>query len=81
MSIINEKEGKKTAIITKQFLIEYATYIAKAAKEDWLAFVGLKDSISDKEKQFIKKLESLFDVDKKFVCSFRIFVLVHLKKT
>jgi len=64
MSIINKKEGKKTAIITKQFLIEYATYIAKAAKEDWLAFVGLKDSISDKEKQFIKKLESLFDVDK-----------------
>ena len=64
MSIINKKEGKKTAIITKQFLIEYATYIAKAAKEDWLAFVGLKDSISDKEKHFIKKLESLFDVDK-----------------
>ena len=64
MSIIKKKEGKKTAIITKQFLIEYATYIAKAAKEDWLAFVGLKDSISDKEEQFIKKLESLFDIDK-----------------
>jgi hypothetical protein len=63
MSIIKKKEGKKTAIITKQFLIEYATYIAKAAKEDWLAFVGLKDSISDKEEQFIKKLESLFDID------------------
>jgi hypothetical protein len=64
MSIIKKKEGKKTAIITKQFLIEYATYIAKAAKEDWLAFVGLKDSISYKEEQFIKKLESLFDIDK-----------------
>jgi hypothetical protein len=63
MSIIKKKEGKKTAIITKQFLIEYATYIAKAAKEDWLAFVGLKDSISDKEEQFIKKLESLFEID------------------
>ena len=64
MSIIKKKEGKKTANITKQFLIEYATYIAKASKEDWLAFVGIKDSISDKEEQFIKKLESLFDIDK-----------------
>lgn len=64
MSIIKKKEGKKTANITKQFLIEYAIYIAKAAKEDWLAFIGLKNSISDKEEQFIKKLESLFDIDK-----------------
>ena len=64
MSIIKKREGKKTANITKQFLIEYATYIAKASKEDWLAFIGLKDSISDKEEQFIEKLESLFDIDK-----------------
>lgn len=64
MSIIKKKEDEKTANITKQFLIEYATYIAKASKEDWLAFVGIKDSISDKEEQFIKKLESLFDIDK-----------------
>jgi hypothetical protein len=63
MSIIKKREGKKTATITKQFLIEYATYIAKSSKEDWLAFVGLKDSISDKEEQFIKKLESLFEID------------------
>ncbi len=64
MSIIKKKEDEKTANITKQFLIEYATSIAKASKEDWLAFVGVKDSISDKEEQFIKKLESLFDIDK-----------------
>lgn len=64
MSIIKKKEDEKTANITKQFLIEYTTSIAKASKEDWLAFVGIKDSISDKEEQFIKKLESLFDIDK-----------------
>ncbi len=64
MSIIETREDKQTANITKQFLIEYATYIAKASKEDWLAFVGIKDSVSDKEEQFIKKLESLFDIDK-----------------
>ena len=60
MSIIKKREGKKTANLTKQFLIEYATYIAKAAKEDWLAFVGIKDSISDKEEQFIKKLKDFY---------------------
>lgn len=64
MSIIKKKEDEKTANITKQFLIEYTTSIAKASKEDWLAFVGIKDSISDKEEQFINKLESLFDIDK-----------------
>ncbi len=63
MSIIKKKEGKKTANLTKQFLIEYATYIAKSAKEDWLAFVGMKDSISEKEELFIEKLESLFNMD------------------
>jgi hypothetical protein len=63
MSIIQKKEGEKTANITKQFLIEYATHIAKAAKEDWLAFVGMKDSISEKEELFIEKLESLFNLD------------------
>ena len=63
MSIIQKREGKKTANITKQFLVEYATYIAKAAKEDWLAFVGMKDSISEKEELFIEKLESLFNLD------------------
>jgi len=63
MSIIEKKEGKETVNLTRQFLVEYATYIAKAAKEDWLAFVGLKDSISEKEERFIEKLESLFNLD------------------
>ena len=63
MSIIEKKEGKETVNLTRQFLVEYATHIAKAAKEDWLAFVGLKDSISEKEERFIEKLESLFNLD------------------
>ena len=60
MSIIQKREGKKTANIIKQFLIEYAIYIAKAAKEDWLAFVGMKDSISEKEVE-IKALKTKLD--------------------
>lgn len=64
MSIIRKQEGKKTAELTKKFLIEYATSIAKASKEDWLAFIGLVDSISDEEELFIEKLESLFDMAK-----------------
>ncbi len=46
-------------LLTKEFLIEYATVIAKSSKEDWLAFIGLKDSISDHEELFLKKLRSL----------------------
>ena len=64
LSIIRKQEGKKTAELTKKFLIEYATSIAKASKEDWLAFIGLGDSISDEEELFIEKLESLFDLAK-----------------
>jgi len=45
---------------TKQLLIDYALCIAKASKEDWLSFIGIKDSISDTEEQFIKRLEELF---------------------
>ena len=63
MSIIQKREDIQTANITRKFLIEYATDIAKASKEDWLAFVGIKDSVSDKEEQFIKKLETLFDME------------------
>lgn len=61
MSIIESQEGKETANLTKQFLIDYALCIAKASKEDWLSFIGLKDSISDTEEQFIKRLEELFE--------------------
>ena len=46
-------------ILIKEFLIEYATVIAKSSKEDWLAFIGLKDSISDHEELFLKKLRIL----------------------
>ena len=61
MSIIENQEGKETANLTKQFLIEYALCIAKASKEDWLSFIGSKDSISDGEEKFIKRLEELFE--------------------
>lgn len=59
-SIIQKHEGVETANITKLFLIEYATSIAKASKEDWLAFIGLADSISDQEELFLKQLKSKF---------------------
>ena len=64
MSIIEAQEGKETADITKQFLVEYAINIAKSSKEDWLSFIGIKDSISDKEEQFINNLKNLFDFNK-----------------
>ena len=60
ISIIEMQEDKETATLTKQFLIEYAVCIAKASKEDWLSFIGIKDAISDSEAKFIKKLENLF---------------------
>ena len=61
MSIIESQEGKEIANLTKQFLIDYALCIAKASKEDWLSLIGFKDSISDTEEQFIKRLEELFE--------------------
>ena len=60
ISIIEMQEDKETATLTKQFLIEYAVCIAKASKEDWLSFIGIKDAISDSEAKFIKRLEKLF---------------------
>ena len=60
MSIIEMQEDKETATLTKHFLIEYAVCIAKASKEDWLSFIGIKDTISDSEAKFIKRLEKLF---------------------
>ena len=59
--IIEELEGKETAILVKQFLIDYALSIAKASKEDWLAFIALKDNISDEEEKFIQSLRLLLD--------------------
>ena len=61
LPIIEEKEGNETIVILKEFLIEYATYIAKASKEDWLAFVAINDSISDAEEAFIEKIRKLME--------------------
>ena len=61
ISIIENQEDKQTLTLTKQFLIEYTTHIAKSSKEDWLSFVGLKDAISDKEEQFRKNLKELLN--------------------
>ncbi len=63
MSIIEIQEDKETATLTKQFLIEYAVCIAKASKEDWLSFIGIKDAISNSEAKFIKRLEKLFSLE------------------
>ena len=62
LSIIKAKESQETLLLTKEFLIEYATAIAKSSKEDWLAFVGIKDSISNKERLFLNKLQDLLNL-------------------
>jgi hypothetical protein len=61
LPIIEEKEGKETLLLLKELLIEYAICIAKASKEDWLAFLAIKDSISDSEEAFIEKIRTLLD--------------------
>ena len=61
LPIIEEKEGEETVNHVKEFLIEYALRIAKASKEDWLAFIGIKDSISDEEEAFIEKIKTLLN--------------------
>lgn len=61
LPIIEEKEGNETIVILKEFLIEYATHIAKASKEDWLAFIAINDSISDAEEAFIEKIRKLME--------------------
>jgi hypothetical protein len=63
LPVIEQNEGRETLNLTKQFLVEYATYIAKSSKEDWLSFIGLKDSVSNKEEEFINNLKSLFKLD------------------
>jgi hypothetical protein len=61
LKFIEQAEGSQTASLTKEFLIQYAIFIAKSSKEDYLAFVGIKDSISDEEQVFIEKIKHLFD--------------------
>jgi hypothetical protein len=60
MAIIEGIEGKETADLLKLFLIDYSLLIAKASKEDWLAFLGMNDSISDNEEKFINSLKVMF---------------------
>jgi hypothetical protein len=60
LKIIEDKEGKVTLELVKEFLLQYALIIAKSSKEDYLAFLGLDDSISDSEAIFINKLRNKF---------------------
>jgi hypothetical protein len=61
MQMIHEVEGDKTYELFQECLLAYATEIAKASKEDWLSFIGLKDNISDKEADFINNLKVLLN--------------------
>ena len=61
LKLIEHEEGPQTASLTKEFILQYAVFIAKSSKEDYLAFVGIKDSISDEEQVFIEKIKHLFD--------------------
>jgi hypothetical protein len=61
LKLIEQEEGAPTASLTKEFLMQYAIFIAKSSKEDYLAFVGIKDSISDSEQIFIEKIKHLFN--------------------
>lgn len=56
LAIIGEREGNDTLALTKEFLFEYATAIAKSSRENWLALIGLKGAISDEEAVFLQKL-------------------------
>jgi hypothetical protein len=59
MSMIRDKEGEETYLLFKDCILKYCIEIAKSSKEDWLAFIGLTDSISDKEAVFLRNLEIL----------------------
>jgi hypothetical protein len=59
MTLINRTEGETTYLLFKECVLNYAKEIAKASKEDWLAFIGLKDNISDQEETFLFNLEVL----------------------
>jgi hypothetical protein len=63
LKLIEEHEGVETAKLTAEFLLAYSISIAKSSKEDWLAFVGIKDDISDNEEKFIQKLKELFGMN------------------
>jgi hypothetical protein len=56
-SEIDEAEITKAA----DELSAIPTELAKASKEDWLSFIGLKDNISDKEADFINNLKVLLN--------------------
>jgi hypothetical protein len=59
MDAIHDIEGDETYKKFTNCILAYATEIAKASKEDWLAFIGIKDNISDKEVVFLNNLKTL----------------------
>lgn len=59
--LIEQKEGREVAELTKELLILYTVRIAKATKEDYLSFLGISDEISDAEEQFISRIKLLFE--------------------
>lgn len=60
MTLIKDQEGDETADLTKAFLLYYTMRIAQSSKEDFLAFLGIADSVSDEEERFIGKIKNLF---------------------
>ena len=63
LKFIEDNEGIETAKLTAEFLLAYAIKIAKSSKEDWLAFIGISDAISDNEEKFIQKLRGLLGLN------------------
>jgi hypothetical protein len=62
LKCIESREGPETLRLLKHFLIDYAMAIAHSCREDWLSFVGLKDSVSDEEELFLDKIRTLFQL-------------------
>jgi|GEM_PF-633972 hypothetical protein len=62
MFIIEKGEGPETLRLIKHFLLDYAIAIANSSTEDWLAFAGLKDSISDSEELFLDRLRTRLQI-------------------
>jgi len=60
LTLIESREGPETFRLLKHFLLDYATAIAQSSREDWLSFVGIKDSFSDEEELFLNKIRTLF---------------------
>jgi carbonic anhydrase len=57
MKLIHDTEGETTYLLFIDCVMIYAKEIAKASKEDWLAFIGLSDNISDQEEKMRRMVE------------------------